>query len=232
MNEDTPILFTVWETPVRAQSGFAAALAAVWALMTWLAGRGNPGRPLPLRLLVGFISMLAVVSADVSHAMAHIISARAAYAPVDEILLSHGMPRTIYFDNDITPQQHRMRALGGPVYSGLACLLVLALRRLAPEDTIFHEVLGYTALAHGLISAGSMAPLEMVDGGSILKWSLVEQGKTEEEADHAVQQVAKGSGTALTATGLVIAGSPHRLVGFVLAAGGLITIIGSQWQSR
>jgi hypothetical protein len=198
-------VFTVWGTAVRVKPAFLANLIGLWGLLTWLAGRGHPERPWPLRLLVGLLSMTALMVADLGHAMAHTISARYAGAPMDEILISEGMPRTLYYDNDVPPRVHRLRALGGPVYSAVGLAISCLVRGLAPRDSLAREVAGWSCLGHGFIFGGSLAPLPIVDGGTMLKWTLVERGRTPEQADEVVAQVNLSLGTALTATGVAVA---------------------------
>jgi Zn-dependent protease len=144
--------------------------------------------------------MVVLATADFGHALAHTVSARAAGAPVDEILISSGMPRTLYEDNDVPPQVHRTRALGGPIFSAIGLLTSTLLQSLAPRDTLAREVAGWSTAGHGLILGGSLLPLPMVDGGTILKWTLVEQGYAEPAAEalvaRAAEAVAVGSFTA------------------------------------
>jgi hypothetical protein len=57
--------------------------------------------------------------------MPHTISARLAGAPMDEILLSSGMPRALYRNNKVLPQTHIHRSLGGPIFSLIGSWLSL-----------------------------------------------------------------------------------------------------------
>jgi hypothetical protein len=224
-------LFTVWGTPVKVKPAILANLLGLWGLLSWLAGRGRPERPWPVRLLAGVLSTVALMAADVGHAMAHIVSARYAGAPMDEILLSEGMPRTLYYDNEVPPRVHRLRALGGPVFSTVGLLTSLILRALAPRGSLVRELAGWSSLGHGLILGGSLVPLPFVDGGTLLKWTLVEQGRTEEEADGVIRQIDLGLGAATATVGVAVAaagrGLPagHRwLTALGLIAGGAIAI--------
>jgi len=194
-NGEAPTLFTVLDTPVKVKPAVLGNLLASWGVLSRMAGRRHPERSWPARLMVGALSTATLVVADIGHAMAHIVSACYAGAPMDEILVSPEMPRTIYFDNDVPPQAHRMRALGGPIYSALGLLSSLLLRGLAPRDSLAHELAGWSCIGHGFIFTGSLAPLPIVDGGSILKWTLVERGRTPAEADAVVQRVDLASGT-------------------------------------
>lgn len=226
-----PTLFTVWGTPIKVKPAILANLLGLWGLLSWLAGRGRPERPWPVRLLAGALSTVALLAADIGHAMAHIVSARYAGAPMDEIVLSEGMPRTLYYDNDVPPRVHRLRALGGPVYSAVGLLTSLILRALAPRGSLIREVAGWSSLGHGLILGGSLVPLPFVDGGTLLKWTLVEQGRTEEEADEVIRQIDLGlgaatatAGVALAATGRGLPTRPRWLAALGLIAGGAIAI--------
>jgi hypothetical protein len=161
-------------------------------------------------MLVGLLSTLVMMVADLGHAMAHIFSARYAGAPMDEILLSEGMPRTLYYNNDVPPRVHRLRALGGPIYNVVGLAISCLLRFLAPPGSWVREVAGWSCLGHGFILGGSLFPLPVVDGGSVLKWTLVERGRTPEQADEIVRQVDLSLGTALTATGVALAAAGRQ----------------------
>ena len=81
------------------------------------------------------MSMILLIFADFGHAIAHIFSARYAKAPMDEILITAGMPRTLYTDNNVSPATHRMRAFGGPVFSTLGLLLSIYPPWMPPTST-------------------------------------------------------------------------------------------------
>jgi hypothetical protein len=216
-------LFTVWGTPIKVKPIFLANLLGLWGFTSWLAGRRKPERPWLIRLLVGALSTLALMAADLGHAMAHIVSARYARAPMDEILISEGMPRTIYYNNDVPPQVHRLRALGGPIFSAAGLSVSLLLRAFTPRGSTMRELADWSCLGHGLI-LGSIIPLPIVDGGAILKWTLVEQGQTPDEADEVVKQVDLSLGAAATVTGVAMAAKRRWLPALGLIAGGAIAI--------
>jgi hypothetical protein len=224
MTEEATTVVDAFGTPVEIRPGFWGALALLWALMTWVAGRGHPERPFLVRLAVGFLSGLAMISADVGHALAHTVSARMAGGPTDRIVLSHGMPRTLYEDNAVPPAMHRGRSLGGPIFSGVSLLAALVSRSLAPQDSIIREVLTWSAVGHAFIFGGCLAPLPFVDGGVLLKWSLVDAGRSADEADIIVQEVDLAAGAALAASGVALATTRHKLPALALLAGGIVAI--------
>ena len=142
---------------------------------------------------------------------------------MDKIDLTSGMPRTVYYDQAVPPRAHILRALGGPLYSALGLVLSLVIRSLLPRKTIAHEVAGRSSIGHGLIFAGSLAPLPIVDGGSILKWSLVESGRSPTEADQVVEQAGIATGIAACTAGAALAARRRWLPAAGLLAAGLIS---------
>ncbi|MBC8248234.1 MAG: hypothetical protein H8E90_01025 [Anaerolineales bacterium] len=219
-----PTLFTVWNTPIKVKPGVLVNLLVGWIALSWLAGQQLPESSWAARLLVGAISTFALLVADLGHAMAHIVSARYAGAPMDVILVSMGMPRTLYFDNDVSPQTHRLRALGGPVFNTLGLLASLLLRLLTPYGSLARYVVDWSCIGHGMILAGSLAPLPLVDGGVILKWTLVERGRTPAQADAVVRRLDLVIGAVAVTAGVVLATQRHWLLALGLTAAGAIAI--------
>ena len=187
--------------PLEIAPGFIINLVAIWTGMSWYMGVKHPQWDWPMRIFTGALSGFSLILADVGHALAHSISARAAGAPLDKIDLTSGMPRTVYYDQAVPPRTHILRALGGPLYSGLGLVLSLVARSLFPRNSAAREVADWSSIGHCLIFAGSLAPLPIVDGGSILKWTLVESGKAPQEADQAVEKAGIAAGLAAGAAG-------------------------------
>ncbi len=211
--------------PVKVQPAFWPIPFLVTGMLTWIAGLRRPDRSWLQRLAVGLIALPVALFADVGHAMAHTISARLAGAPMDEILLSAEMPRTLYENNTVPPHVHIARSLGGPIFSLICFTLSLLWRSLSPRESISRELAETSLAGHGFILLGSVAPLPMVDGGIMLKWRLVQAGRSVERADRAVQRASWGLGAALLAIGAVLGISLKRkLVGSLLAACGLAGI--------
>lgn len=214
----------ILNTPVMITPGFFSNLLTLWAGMSWLSGKKHPERGLLGRTIAGAFSVFALVFADVGHAFAHSFSARFAGAPIDQIQLSSGMPRTIYFNNRVSPSTHILRALGGPLFSALGLGTSLLLRAITPHKSMAREVAGWSCTGHALILTGSLAPLPIVDGGSLLKWSLVENGRTTAEADQIVTQVGVLTGAAACSAGAVFAARRRWLSAAGLLAAGIVAI--------
>ena len=219
-------------TPLEIAPGFIVNLFAILAGMSWYMGVKHPHWDWPSRIFTGALSGFALIVADVGHALAHSISARAASAPMDKIYLTSGMPRTVYYDHAVSPRAHILRALGGPLYSALGFVLSLAVRSLLPSKSTSREVAGWSCIGHGLILAGSLAPLPIVDGGSILKWTLVESGKTPQKADQVVEQAGIATGIAASAAGAAFAARRRWLPAAGLLVAGVITIAAARGKIR
>lgn len=174
--------------PVNVRPIYWVAPPAMWLALVWLAGKRKPERSLGQRLLVALLGLPFPFLADVGHALAHTESAKRAGAPMDQVLLSLDMPRTLYNNNDVAPAIHRQRSLGGPIFSAASFLGSLLWRALSAPDSLSRELADVACLSHGFILTGALMPLPIVDGGVILKWTLVEQGYTPEAADAVVQK--------------------------------------------
>ena len=130
-NEETDLLdlFEFNGTPVKAKPALIMNIPMLWAGFFYYFGRQHPEWSWEKRASAGLLSTLSWLAADIGHALAHTVSARGSGFPMDEIRIVD-MPRTIYYENDIPAKAHRMRALGGPVYSALGFLISRLLRRL------------------------------------------------------------------------------------------------------
>ncbi len=179
----------IFDTPVKASYTFLPIMIVVWGVVTWVGLYWHPERGLGQSLLIGFVTTILLLVVELGHPLAHIFSARLAGAPMDEILIAADMPRTLYKNNDVAPVSHRMRALGGPIFNLLGLLLSLAIFELASPNSIVREWMAWSAAGHGLLLMMSLAPFPAVDGGTILKWTLVANGRTRSEADKLVRRV-------------------------------------------
>jgi hypothetical protein len=143
---------------------------------------------------------------------------------MDEILLSAGMPRTLYWNNEVCPDAHRLRAIGGPLFNLVALLLSLAIYALLASHSIVRELAIWSALGHALILIMSLVPLPVVDGGTLLKWTLVARGRTETQADAAVRRLDWGIASLTEIAGLVLVASRLWIAGGILVSLGLVVI--------
>lgn len=209
-------------TPIKAKPVVLVNLIVLWGAATWFGFHQHPDRGLWTSLLIGFMAMILLIIADFGHAIAHIFSARYAKAPMDEILISAGMPRTLYSDNEVSPAAHRMRAMGGPLFSALGLLLSVGVYGIASSGSMAWELAAWSIIGHGFILIGCILPLPIVDGGTILKWTMVQRGKTEAEADDVLRRASWLIGILAGAIGVGLLVAQMWIAGLVLVgAGGL-----------
>lgn len=216
----------VFGTTLKIKATVLPDVLLLWGGVTWLGIRRHPERRPWQSLLIGLVESILLLRADIGHAIAHIFSARWAGAPMDEIVISAGMPRTLYRNHDITPDVHRLRALGGPIYNLMGLSSGLAIHALAPRNSIESELAGWSAFGHGLILALSLSPVPIVDGGTLLKWTLVARGKTPSEADRLLRSVNWGIGIAATTFGVGLIARRRKSLGVgMLGIGAIIGAI-------
>ena len=200
-------------------------LGALWVALTWWGRHTHPGRGIRHGSLVGLAALMVLVPVDLGHALAHIFSARYAGAPMDEVRLSGGMPRTLYSNNAVSPDVHRTRALGGLVFNLLGCLVSGVTYLAVPPKSLGRELAATSAVGHALLFVASLLPVPPVDGGTLVKWTLVAHGRTEARAYEIVRRVDRAmalaggiSGVALIATRKLAAGAALIGWGVLLAA--------------
>ncbi len=177
----------IFGTPVKVKGMVLVPIVALWGIVTWLGFSWHPERGFWQNILIGFATVLLLAPADFGHALSHIFSARYAGAPIDEIRLGAGMPRTLYWNNEVSPEVHRMRAIGGPIFNVVGLLMSAVISVVAGGNPIIRELAAWSAVGHGWILLAALLPLPMVDGGTLVKWTLVARGKTEKEADEMVR---------------------------------------------
>ena len=225
--EKIPTIFMFNHTPVKARLGFWPMVLGVWAMLTWLGRWRWPGQSWGAYLLVGGIGTVLGMLVDVGHACAHTIGARLANAPMDVVLLGADMPRTLYWNNDVSPRAHIMRSLGGPVYSGIGLLIGLMWLWVVPVETAVHYLGEIWTIGNGFIFLAIFAPLPIVDGGVILKWLLVIFGRTEAQADAWVRRLGLGFSVILLGAALFFLISSNWLAGGLLSLFGVVALAAS-----
>jgi len=170
---------------------------AIWLVMAWLAGLKRPERSRWQRLGVGFLSMIALLKWEWLHNIAHAAAARLAGKPMDELQIMAGMPICIYSPENhrsATPRQHVLRALGGPLFNLAAMIITRLLRRASPPESLRRELLDVAVGMNTFLCTASLLPIPGIDGGPVLKWSLVASGRTQAQADAALRRATQAAG--------------------------------------
>ena len=176
----------------RGISWLPVSQLIIWGLFSRASRLRKPERSWIRAGLEGFCQMVVMLGAEWGHNLAHLAASNMIVKPMDQFRIQLGMPRCVYHkinDQDVAPREHLVRALGGPIFNLLALPFTWVARRLTKKDSIA-GITARTAFDTNLfLSTISLLPIPGIDGGPILKWSLVEGGKTTQEADEVVKKV-------------------------------------------
>ncbi len=207
-DEDITTLGRIFGVPVVVKGWTWLPLLElpIWALMTWVAGKRRPTRSWAARLGIGLLTTPIVAGMEWCHNFAHAAAAWLVGKPMDRMRITWGTPLVVYFEldaPDVTPRQHIARALGGPIFNLLALTASALLRRRTHPDSVARDAANAAVGMNLLLMTVGMLPMPGIDGGPVLKWSLVEMGRTPEEADRVVARVDVALGAGMAAAGAV-----------------------------
>jgi Zn-dependent protease len=82
---------------------------------------------------------------------------------------------------------------------------------------VVREIADVSCATNAFLSTVSLLPIPGIDGGPILKWSLVERGRTAEEADQEIRKVDGGLGIALSFLSGAAISKGKRVIGLLSA---------------
>jgi Zn-dependent protease len=209
--DDQPtVVGHVFSSPlvVKGWTGLPLIELGAWVVLTWVAGQRHPDWSMRKRISAGVVTSTILLGTEWCHNLAHTFIASKIRKPVDAIRIYFGTPLLIYYDiNDqqVSPSQHITRALGGPIFNALMIPFAWLVKQYTREGTLIQYAANFALGINGFISIVSLLPIPGIDGGPLLKWSLVETGRTPAEADDLVRGVnlALGSGLAI-ATGVAV----------------------------
>jgi len=216
----------VFGTPllVKGKNWLPVTQLVAWPLMAWLAKRRLPERSWWQCLGIGALTMPVALGSEWCHNLAHAAAARWIGKPMDALHIIGGMPRVEYLninDQSVTPRQHILRALGGPLFNLLILPLALLLRRITPAKSVGRDMAEVAIGMNALIPAAGLLPIPGLDGGPILKWALVERGHTPAEADLQVRKINGGLSLILGFVGVWALKKRNWTIG------GLLVLMGS-----
>ena len=221
-DEDAISVGRVFSAPlmIKGMTWFPLTQLFMLGIMSWIAGKTRPDRGLGERMLIATYTMPVVLGSEWGHNLAHAAAAYWIGKPMDAMRITWGMPLCVYYDiNDdsVTPPQHILRALGGPLFSFMLLVISSAVRRITPRVSLSREVADVSCATNAFLSTVSLLPIPGIDGGSILKWSLVERSRTPEEADQVMRKVDGGLGIALSFLSGAAISKGKRVIGLLSA---------------
>lgn len=188
------IIGRLFGTPVtiRGFTWLPLIQLALWGIMTRVSKKKRPEDGFSRHVREGALTSSAILGSEWCHNLAHAYLADWIGKPMDELQIQFGMPRCRYKeinDREVSPRQHVIRSLGGPLINLLLIPLTALARFLTEPDTIARETAKSALQTNVFLFVVSLLPIPGIDGGPILKWSLVERGHEIEEADQVVQRV-------------------------------------------
>jgi Zn-dependent protease len=212
---------TVFGAPlvVKGRTWLPLTELALWVVMAWVAGRGRPDRSWGKRLGIGALTTAVILGSEWCHNLAHAAAARCVGRPMDALRVTWGMPLVVYYDvqdESVSPQQHLVRALGGPVFNALLLPVALLLRRAAKPGSGLRDAADAALGMNTFLSTASLLPIPGIDGGPILKWSLVQRGYTRGEADRLVASLDRVLAPGLGVAAAMAFRGRRRLLGSIL----------------
>ncbi len=212
---------TVFNTPLvaKGKTWYPVTQLITWPIMAWVAKKRLPERSWLQSLGIGALTMPIVLGSEWCHNLAHAAAARLIGKPMDAIRITWGMPLVVYYDiNDetVTPRQHITRALGGPVFNVLVLPAALLVKHHTDPQSVTRDMANAAVGTNAFLLAVGLLPIPGIDGGPILKWSLVEKGQTPKEADKIVRKVDGGLGILLALAGILSFKKRRWLVGGLL----------------
>ena len=177
----------IFGTPLSLQglNWLPANQVFLWALFSWQSVKKHTAWPGRRHLLLGGLKMAVVLGSEWCHNIAHVAAARAVGKPVDAMRIIVGMPVLLYDEPEhpsITPRQHILRSLGGPVCNMVLFAASRFLQRNTPAGSPAREVADAAAGMNAFLASASLLPVPVFDGGPILKWSLISRGLSRDQA--------------------------------------------------
>ena len=206
-DQDGTVLMYFFDTPVVIVGRTwlpLVELATLIGFTRWSSKR-YPERNVLANLGAGALHTLTTLGSEWCHNLAHVLAAHLTRRPMDALRITWGMPLCVYYDledADVSPLQHIARALGGPIFNLLAASGLRRIRATVDQDAFAYEMFDVALGANLFILAAGVLPYPGLDGGVLLKWGLVQAGRSPFQADQEVRRVAGAVGAGLAGTAL------------------------------
>lgn len=214
-DDDVTVVGKAFSTPlvVKGKTWLPLAQIITWPIMALVAKKRLAERTWIQSFRIGALTMPVILLSEWCHNLAHAAAAKYVGKPMDAIRITWGMPLVVYHDIndlDVSPKQHILRALGGPIFNIFVLPFAILYRQVSKPNTTARDVADAAVGANTVIPAVGLLPIPGLDGGPILKWSLVEQGHSVQEADRMVRKT-------------------NRILGILLSLGGANSLKKRRW---
>ena len=206
---------------VKGYTGLPLIELVAWGVLSWMAGRKRPDWSRQKQAYAGAVTTFIMLGSEWCHNLAHTAIARRIGKPVDAIRIFWGTPLLIYYDiNDqgVTPRQHIVRALGGPAFNAILVPACWFIKHFTRPGSFSRYILDFAQGTNSVLATLSLLPIPGIDGGPILKWTIVEKKRSVEQADELVKGVNRILGSGLAMGAGVALKKRHKWIGVALAA--------------
>jgi Zn-dependent protease len=220
-NDQTTVIGKIFDTPivVEGYTWLPTTQLLLWFILYRVEKHNHPQRRWDQHIGKSAISTLIILGSEWCHNLAHATAAHMIGKPMDALRILWGLPRIFYAnvnDENVTPRQHIIRALGGPVFNAMITAISLCLKRFIPQNSTLSDAVDITLKTNAFLSTNSLLPIPYLDGGPLLKWSLVERGNTIHEADDMVKRVNLITGAGLGFASGIALKKRRRFIGVIL----------------
>lgn len=192
---------------IRGKTWLPLTEIIVWLFMTFVDHRRHPNRSAASHVSTGALTTFVILVSEWVHNLAHAAAARLVGKPMDYMRIQWGMPRCIYkniHDLSVTPREHILRSLGGPLINAFSLPFWLFIKRSARPESTALDVAEAGLAMNTFLSTFSLLPTPGIDGGPILKWGLVSRGIAPQKADDLVLQTNRFTAIGLTAASALL----------------------------
>lgn len=217
----------------RGLSWLPITQVIIWGMFARASKKRKPHKSWIRAGIEGFCQMVVMLGSEWGHNLAHLTASDLVDKPMNQFRIQLGIPRCVYVrlnDPDVTPREHVARSLGGPIFNLMILPFAWVARKLTKKDSIAGMTARTAFDTNLFLSSVSLLPIPGIDGGPILKWSLVDRGHTQQQADEVVR---KANGPLALLLGLFSSGAflkKKTLLGlFSLMLGGISLSVYMGW---
>lgn len=135
---------------------------------------------------IGLAKTGMTLGAEWGHNLAHAAAAKIVDRPTSAIRVVYGLPLLNYYgeqESRVTPRQHIVRALGGPIFNLCSWIGLTVIRFLTHPQGAKREILDTGIWMNRFLATLSLLPIPMIDGDPIMRNLLVMTGKSPQKAE-------------------------------------------------
>jgi Zn-dependent protease len=199
----------------------------LWMLFSWLSIKKHPSWSKWQHFAVGGLKMVVVLGSEWCHNIAHAAAARWVGRPVDQMRIIAGMPLLIYHEPEhvsVTPRQHILRSVAGPLCNGVLLLFSKIFQRITRPASTAREIADAAVSTNAFIASAALLPVSVFDGGPILKWSFISKGYTPAQSSAVIHRTNIVVGTGLIGTAAVLIQRRKWLPAYLFSFLGLLAL--------